>query len=555
MSKFMQRFLRVSPALVVLLGLGGATMVSQQTAVMASEPLDPHQVSVSQLQSGGSLGPRPNAAIDLYEDEESIEQVTSVSQLSDVQPTDWAFQALQSLVERYGCIAGYPDGTFRGNRAATRYELAAALNACLDNISDRFATREDLDAVRALQEEFATELATLRGRVDSLEARTAALEAQQFSTTTKLLGEAIFTGAYAVDESGIEPDRFFTGYRARLNFDTSFTGRDRLRVRLQARDIANLTNPTGTPMARLGYDGSSGGNFELGKLLYRFPVGSQARFVVDAVGGGFEDNIKTFNPYLESGGNGALSGFGRFNPIYRQGGGGAGVTFSYQFNEVVSAEIAYLADQPGNATAPGGLISGSYAAIAQIGITPSPSVSFGVAYARSFDQATNVGVTSGVGSVLANRPFGNNTATSADHFGLQFTASPASFINLSGWAGYTLARSEVAGDNRKADVLNWAISAQFPDLFREGNLGYVLFGQQPYIINSRNIVALANDNNKEPDPNFHLEAGYRFRVNNNINILPGVIVIFNAENGRLGTNRGSTNDTVIVPVIRTTFSF
>lgn len=44
-------------------------------------------------------------------------QVISVSQLSDVQPNDWAFEALQSLVERYGCIAGYPDGTFRGKRA------------------------------------------------------------------------------------------------------------------------------------------------------------------------------------------------------------------------------------------------------------------------------------------------------------------------------------------------------------------------------------------------------------------------------------------------------
>ncbi|MEH2267919.1 MAG: S-layer homology domain-containing protein, partial [Nostoc sp.] len=45
-----------------------------------------------------------------------MSQVTSVSQLSDVQPTDWAFQALQSLVERYGCIAGYPNGSFQGNR-------------------------------------------------------------------------------------------------------------------------------------------------------------------------------------------------------------------------------------------------------------------------------------------------------------------------------------------------------------------------------------------------------------------------------------------------------
>ena len=106
------------------------------------------------------------------------------------------------LVERYGCIAGYPDGTFRGNRAATRYELAAALNACLDQISDRFATKEDLETVKALQEEFKAELATLKGRVDGLEARTATLEAQQFSTTTKLNGEVVFAGAEALNSTG-----------------------------------------------------------------------------------------------------------------------------------------------------------------------------------------------------------------------------------------------------------------------------------------------------------------------------------------------------------------
>ena len=132
----------------------------------------------------------------IKDQQKSVGQVTSVSQLSDVQPTDWAFQALQSLVERYGCIAGYPDGTFKGNRAATRYELAAALNACLDQISDRFAIKEDLATVKALQEEFKTELATLKGRVDGLEARTKTLEAQQFSTTTKLSGIAVFTPQY-----------------------------------------------------------------------------------------------------------------------------------------------------------------------------------------------------------------------------------------------------------------------------------------------------------------------------------------------------------------------
>ncbi|MDY7024506.1 MAG: iron uptake porin, partial [Cyanobacteriota bacterium] len=125
-------------------------------------------------------------------------QVNSVSQFRDVQPTDWAFQSLQSLVERYGCIAGYPNGTYRGNRALTRYEFAAGLNACLERVNELIATaannivtRDDLATLQKLQEEFAAELATLRGRVDALESRTAAIEANQFSTTTKLSGITI----------------------------------------------------------------------------------------------------------------------------------------------------------------------------------------------------------------------------------------------------------------------------------------------------------------------------------------------------------------------------
>lgn len=66
-------------------------------------------------------------------------QVNSVSQLSDIKPSDWAFQVLQSLVERYGCIAGYPDATYGGNRALSRYEFAAGLNACLDRVNELIA--------------------------------------------------------------------------------------------------------------------------------------------------------------------------------------------------------------------------------------------------------------------------------------------------------------------------------------------------------------------------------------------------------------------------------
>ncbi|MDM7327558.1 MAG: iron uptake porin [Thermosynechococcus sp. Uc] len=179
----------------------------------------------------------------LLADEKSMGQVTSVSQLSDVRPTDWAYQALASLVEKYGCIAGYPDGTFRGNRAATRYEMAAALNACLDVISDRFATKEDLAALQRLMNEFATELATLRGRMDNLEARTAALEATQFSTTTKLTATAVMSVQYGGRPSSANPSVSPVGpapsntnptviAAVLLSLNTSFTGTDLLQINL-----------------------------------------------------------------------------------------------------------------------------------------------------------------------------------------------------------------------------------------------------------------------------------------------------------------------------------
>ncbi|MFO0051232.1 MAG: iron uptake porin, partial [Pseudanabaena sp.] len=69
-----------------------------------------------------------NSQVGLSSQSSDLAQVTSVSQLTDVRPNDWAFTALQSLVERYGVIAGYPDSTYRGKQALTRYEFAAGLN-------------------------------------------------------------------------------------------------------------------------------------------------------------------------------------------------------------------------------------------------------------------------------------------------------------------------------------------------------------------------------------------------------------------------------------------
>jgi Carbohydrate-selective porin, OprB family/S-layer homology domain len=181
----------------------------------------------------------------------TMSQVTSVSQLSDVQPTDWAFTALQSLVERYGCIVGYPNSTYQGNRALSRYEFAAGLNVCLDRLSELMASRtadlvtqEDLATLQRLQTEYATELKTLRGRVDSLEARTTTLEAQQFSTTTKLEGEAVFFAADVFGADVGKQNNTVLQDRVDLDLVTSFTGSDRLLVQLEAGNVVAFNTPT-----------------------------------------------------------------------------------------------------------------------------------------------------------------------------------------------------------------------------------------------------------------------------------------------------------------------
>ncbi len=82
----------------------------------------------------------------------ALEQINSVNQLSDVLPTDWAYSALQSLAERYGCLLAAQNGNFSGNRAISRYDFAANLNECLQVIQSLI---EQLDTVDISSEELA----------------------------------------------------------------------------------------------------------------------------------------------------------------------------------------------------------------------------------------------------------------------------------------------------------------------------------------------------------------------------------------------------------------
>ncbi|MFN9533975.1 MAG: iron uptake porin, partial [Pseudanabaena sp.] len=278
----MSKFSKKNYSLVVSAAVAASTLIAGAANAQASKDSEVvRSVGADTLVEQVQL--RPSAV---------AQNVTSVSQLSDVRPTDWAFTALQSLVERYGCIAGYPDRTFRGKQATSRYEFAAGLNACLDKINEIISagladkvSKQDLATLQKLQEEFAAELATLRGRVDALDAKTAKLEAQQFSTTTKLRGEAIFGlvgGSDGTTTTGVDKTNIAFNYRVRLNLDTSFTGKDLLRTRLQASNTANFTDLAGSNSTRLSYDGfaTSANNFEINRLYYRFPVGDNFKVYV-----------------------------------------------------------------------------------------------------------------------------------------------------------------------------------------------------------------------------------------------------------------------------------
>ncbi|MEQ8381203.1 MAG: iron uptake porin [Coleofasciculus sp. A1-SPW-01] len=306
--------------------------------------------------------PEPSLDLDTMENQ-GMGQITNVSQLRDVSPGDWAYEALRSLVERYGCIAGYPDGTFRGNRAMTRYEFAAGLNACLQqierligNVPDNI---EELPTLRRLVEEFEAELATLGARVDNLEGRVAFLEDHQFSTTTKLSGEVIFGLVDAFgDEVGDDVNTVFHD-RVRLNFLTSFTGKDMLQTRLQAGNAALLLARDGvtfddgsqfTQEGRFTYDGDNGNDVIIDILRYRFPLGDKATVQIVANNGLHHYYVDTVNPFLEglAGGSNAISRFAERNPIYRIGPFGAGAAIALKPSDNIRVDLGYISNTASN---------------------------------------------------------------------------------------------------------------------------------------------------------------------------------------------------------------
>jgi Carbohydrate-selective porin, OprB family/S-layer homology domain len=531
----------------------------EQTALSATESTSPS----SNAQQPELLDPLIQDLSDA--NNESTAQVTSVSQLSDVQPTDWAFQAVQSLVERYGCIAGYPNSTFKGNRAATRYELAAALNACLDQISDKFATKEELATVKALQEEFKAELATLKGRVDGLEARTATLEAQQFSTTTKLFGQAIFgvtgrtdnradlfirDGVKETKDPGAGDVKMLSSLQ--LTTVTQFSDRSLLLIGLQAG--SGSTSPRLTNNARLSFESNTDNKLILSDLSYRFLVGKKLAMIVGAEGVNMVSVFRGPNR-VESAGSGPISAFAQRNPILNIGAGRAGVGLDWQFNRRASLQAVFSGNNFTSPVKQNGSLDNHTTAGIQLALTPIKPLDITLYYVNAYSPSGTL--LTGVGDDQLV-PFTSNlggSPLSTNAVGATLTWKVSSRATLGGWVGYT--NSHISGKSGEVETINWMAFLNLPDLFGKGNLGGLYVGQLPKIISStlpigENIPDLLNGGPGEPGgqpgTTTHVELFYRLRVTDNISITPGVMFIFQPGNT-------PDSDMITVGAVRTTFTF
>lgn len=470
-------------------------------------------------------------------------QVTSISQFSDVQPTDWAYQALSNLVERYGCVAGYPNGTYGGGRAMTRYEAAALLNACLDRVT------EVTDELKRLQAEFAQELAVIRGRVDKLESQVATLEAQQFSTTTKLRGEATFVlggvddyrtkaGKLTTATSGDDVTKTAFNYDVRLNFDTSFTGKDLLRTRLRSSNFSADPFGSSSSLFKLdkadNFSSANGDNVVLDRLYYQFPAfnnkatltaGAKVRNTEMAwIPSAYKSEILDF--FAVAGAPGVYN---------KATGAGFGALWSQGKTGLV-AGVNYVA-QNGSDSSKGEFDeAGALNTLAQVGYRGTNwGAAFGYRYGTEGTRVRTYNGLNGASGTLLPNQTSNGYAFNAYWQPMKSGWVP-SISAAYGWNTVSGVPSDKTTTNNSQ---SWMAGLQWSDVFLKGNSAGVAVGQAP---TGQNLKG------NDLDAATMLEIFYKYQVSDHISITPAIF--YASNNQRLVDNSSNWGG-----VIQTKFTF
>ena len=545
MYSLIKKLIFTTSSLTILISFISKTDALQQQAIKITNPNLLAQIQEPNI----DRQEYPLELLEEYTDENSMSQVNLVDRLRDVSPTDWAYEALVNLVERYGCIAGFSNNTYRGNQTLSRYEFAASLNSCLGKIEELLNTsdnisREDIDNLLRLMQEFQTELALLRGRTDGVQARVGELEAGQFSITTKLTVEAIFgLGSILAGEG----DKVTVlGDRIRLGLETSFSGKDLLFTRLSTGNFPDFRDNTGTFSGNLAFAQPEDNDLNLEVLFYQFPVTDNTNVIIGTTGIEADDIVDTVNILDGDGGSGAISNFGTRNPIYLPP-AEAGLGINYHWGDITISG-GYLAGSANEPSDGSGLFNGSYSAIAQVAFTPSDSLNLALTYVHGYNQSDTE-----TGSNLANlRTFTTDNFTEAvptvNHsYGVEVSWQISDRIVMGGWGALskvtTLSTLDAQIDRGTQDIWNWALTLALPDLGKEGNLGGIIVGMEPWVTES-SIDNLPEDE----DTSLHVEAFYQYKITDYLSLTPGVIWITAPDNN-------SDNKDLVIGTIRTTFRF
>lgn len=479
----------------------------------------------------------------------SMNSITSVSQLSNVLPTDWFFQAFQSLVKRYDCLEGYPDGILRGSRAHTRYEFAAKMNTCFNKINERVGSLSlvNLIVIQRLQNQFRAELAILQSQVKELEEHTAKLEANQVSITTKFAGQAIFavtggnfSGEHIVSPTGTEikskkPSSTFI-YKVSLDLNTSFSRTDLLKIRLSTGsdrgddNTAGLLEPTFGSVLDFSAKPSNDGQLGLSRLYYTFTPFQN--FTVSL------GPTITATDYVDRNSYANLS-FLDFstqalinNPIlFPINGLGSGAAVDWNPGKgALTLRAVYVAGDAANAKFQGvirsvspftrllypseggkrGLFSDPYQGAIELEYSPSRNFALRLQY--------------GGGHVLDGR---------FDVFGVNFELAFSQQLAVFGRYGYGSYENTAFGEINPS---YWMAGVALRDLFVLSALAG-LATSQPFV---ESAIGNATQTN--------IEAFYNFPLRDNIRITPLIQVIFNPANQ-------SSNGTIVTGTLRTVFSF
>jgi Carbohydrate-selective porin, OprB family len=474
-----------------------------------------------------------------------------------VRPTDWQYTALQGVAAKYGCNSNLT------NQSVSQLEFARVLNNCLAKVEPLLAqqtppappapaspsaqppasttpavTAADLEVIKRLTQEYRAQLTEIDGRLTTADKKVAKLQANQFSTTTKLKGEVIFNVAGAA--SGATTSNTVLGDRVRLLFETSFNGQDRLWTRLatgnQPGVNSNLKNGATAEGTQVS-EGNGGNAVGVDWLAYQFPV-SNTNVYVAAFNGIHVDYAPSYGSNFDdfTGGSGALSLFAESSPIYKIGGGsGIGTSLPISDTGLKSVTLGYfagaaVANRPG---AGQGLFNGDYSLLGQLNFKLGDNLDAGLTYVNSYHTGANAIYGFGGGGGLTGTGLANTAAagTKANSYGAQFAFKASDTLAFNGFVLNTSADKATIG---KQDLWSYGAGVSVPNIDGKGSLAGLLVGAEPYVGGVGSVP-------------YHIEGFYKYKFSDNLSITPGLIY--------LTAPNQVNNNSALIGVIRSTFTF